>query len=377
MHDPRLAKLADVLVNYSAKVKKGDLVTIVGDPAAMFAVEALFEAIYKAGGHPSFHPKSEAMQELLLTHGSVEQLQHVSPFEEHRLAHCDVLMVLIYPTNTKYLSRVDPAKAAMAQAARREIIAMSIKRGAEGTLRYALTEIPSHAAAQDAQMSLRQYEDFVYKAGFLHLPDPVAAWRNLHEQQQRVCDYLMQKKVLKFVVPGSDGREGTDLTVEVSGRKWINCAGADNFPDGEVYTGPVSAEGVVNFNFPAVYKGMECDGVRLKFAGGRVVEASATKNEDYLIKLLDQDAGARVMGEIAIGTNYSITEFMKNTMFDEKIGGTFHAAVGAGFPETGCMNESGLHWDMVCSLRQGGTIHADGELIQRDGVFLRQGWPGN
>ena len=148
-----------------------------------------------------------------------------------------------------------------------------------------------------------------------------------------------------------------------------------------MFTGPQGADGHVNYTFPAVYQGREVEGVRLVFKGGRVVDASAKKNEEFLIKMLDQDAGARTMGEIAIGTNYSIKDFSKNTLFDEKIGGTFHAAVGAGYPESGSKNESGLHWDMVCDLRglggrPGGVNEADGKVISRDGKFVDAGWPG-
>ena len=224
----------------------------------------------------------------------------------------------------------------------------------------------------------------------LHLPDPVGAWRRLHEQQERLRVYMQGKREVRFTAPANDGRsgeggvgvgvgrrhEGTDLTVDVSGRMWINCAGGENFPDGEVFTGPRGVEGVVNFTHPAVYRGCVVEGVRLRFRAGRVVEASATTNEEYLIAMLDQDEGARNAGEIAIGTNYELTRFTGNTFFDEKIGGTFHIAAGAGYPATGNCNESGLHWDMVCDLRRGGTIHADGELVQRDGRFVFEGWPG-
>jgi len=386
VRDLRLDKLADVIVGHSTRVKPGDLVTIVCDPGAMSAVEATFEAVLRAGGHPSFHPRCESLQELLLRHGSEAQLTHVSPFESHRLATCDVLIVLGYQNNTKFVGNIDPRRIAMNQAARRGLLAMSLKRKAAGQTRYVLTEIPSHAAAQDAQMSLTQHADWVYRAGFLHLPDPVAAWRGLEAQQQKVCAYLESKRTLRFCVPPCNGErgarphDGTDLTVDVSGRSWINCAGQENLPDGEVYSGPRGMNGVVNFTFPAVFRGKEVEGVRLEFKDGRVVGAKATKNEEYLIRLLDQDEGARVAGEIAIGTNDHLTRFTGNTFFDEKIGGTFHVALGAGYPETGNTNESGLHWDMVCDLRPGGafpespggTIHGDGELFHAEGKFVRE-----
>lgn len=383
MRDPRLNRLAEVLVNYSTAVKKGDLVTIVGEPGCMPAVEAIYEAVLRAGAFPSFHPKSERLHELVLRHGSDEQIRHVSPFELHRLATCDVLMVLLCPINTRFLGGIDPARVAAAQVARRELFSMSLQRKAAGEMRYVLTEIPGDAGAQDAEMSLTDYADWVYRAGFLHLPDPVAAWRSLQVQQERARVYLQERSTLRFQAQPSDGsrggrrHDGTDLTVDVSGRTWINHCGAENFPDGEVESGPRGADGVVNYTFPAIYRGVEVEGIRLKFKDGRVVEASAAKNEDYLIKMLDQDEGARVMGEIALGTNYQLKGFTRNTFFDEKIGGTFHAAVGAGYPESGNTNQSGLHWDMVCELRQGGTVHADGELVQKDGRFVFEGWPGS
>ncbi len=390
MRDPRLHNLADVLVNHCTSVNCGDLVTIVADPGAMPAIEAVYEAVLRAGGHPSYHPRSDSLQELLLTHGTDEQLKHTCPFEHYRLAHCDVLMVMIYQNNARFLGRVDPRRIALAQSARRGLTTMSLQRGAQGQVRYTLTELPSHAAAQNLDMSLTQYEDWVYRAGFLHLPDPLAAWRTLHAQQEKVCEYLQSKRTLRFQAPACDGthnarrHDGTDLTVDVSGRTWVNCAGGENFPDGEVFSGPRDVNGVVNFTFPAVYRGREVEGVRLQFKAGRVVEASATKNEEYLIAMLDQDNGARNAGEIAIGTNYHLKDCSKNTFFDEKVGGTFHIAVGAGYPQTGNTNESALHWDMVCDLRPGGsfpgspggTIHADGELFHKDGHFLVNGWPG-
>lgn len=379
MPDRDLERLADVVVRYCARVRIDDLVTIVGEPSSESAVESLFEAILRAGGHPSFHVKSERLQEVLLREGSDAQIQHVSPFERHRLETCDVLIVLRAPRNTRFLEEMDPRKVALWQSARGELMAMSMGRAAEGKMRYVLTEIPTEAAARDAGMSFKEYQEWVYRAGFLDLPDPVAAWKELSDSQERMIEFLSRKRILRFQSPPSRGgeswkHEGTDLTVDVSDRIWVNCAGGENFPDGEVFTGPRSAEGVVNFTFPAVHTGREFEGIRLQFREGRVVEASATRNEEALIALLDQDEGARFIGEIALGTNYRL-EFTKNTFFDEKIGGTFHLALGAGYPETGNDNRSGLHWDLVSDLRAEGTVHADGELIQRDGRFLMDGWP--
>lgn len=384
MRDPRLDRLADVLVRYSTKIKRGDLVGITAEPGALPLVEAVAEAAIKIGANVVWVPRAESLIEALLTHGTTEQIAWASPLSLHHIETIDVHIGLWAPVNTKSLSRFDPAKSALLQQARKPYLKTFFERTAAGKLRWCGTQFPNQAAAQDAEMSLAQYADFVFRAGLLHLPDPVAAWRQVHERQERVREYLQGRKTVRFRVPPHAGHDGTDLTVDVSKGVWINCAGTENFPDGEVFAGPGAVDGHVNYTFPAVYQGREVHGVRLKFKAGRVVDAHAEKGEDFLIKMLDQDQGARNLGEIAIGTNYSIKEFTRNTLFDEKIGGTFHAAVGAGYPESGSHNESGLHWDMVCDLRPdtkvdqpGGTIEADGEVFHRDGKFLKAGWPGN
>jgi aminopeptidase len=221
-------------------------------------------------------------------------------------------------------------------------------------------------------MSLAEYEDFVFKAGLLDQDDPVAAWKRISERQQRLADFLNGKSDYRVVAAN-----GTDVRMSVAGRRWINCDGHENFPDGEVFTGPVldSVNGQINFSFPAVHHGREVLGVKLKFKDGKVVDASADKGQDFLIKMLDMDSGSRFLGECAIGTNYSIRNFTRNTLFDEKIGGTVHFAVGAGYPETGNTNQSGLHWDMVLDLRQGGHAEIDGVRINENGRFTRPEWP--
>ncbi|MBS0191899.1 MAG: aminopeptidase [Phycisphaerales bacterium] len=380
MLDPRLHKLADVLVRYSTSVKKGDLVAIRSDPVAFPLVEATFEAVLKAGGYPVWVPQSDRLTEILLMHGSEEQLRFLSPLDMHRIGTIDVQIAFWGESNTKHLSRVPSQRVALHQSARRPFMKVFMERAGTKSLRWVGTQFPTDAAAQDAEMNLEQYADFVFRAGLLHLPAPAAAWREISIRQQRVRDFLQGKKQVHFKVPAHDGHDGTDLKVDVSKATWINCDGHENFPDGEVFAGPQGADGHVNYTYPAVYQGREVEGVRLVFKDGRVVDASAKKNEEFLIKMLDQDAGARTMGEIAIGTNYSIAEFSRNTLFDEKIGGTFHAAVGAGYPESGSTNESGLHWDMVCDLRgdtrrPGGTIEADGEVFQQNGRFVQSSWP--
>lgn len=387
MRDSRIDKLASVIVNYSAGVKPGQLVRLSGEPVAMPLLEALYEATLKAGGHPVLRCSPESMHEAFLEMASDAQLTYVNPLLKHEIETIDVSIGIWAETNTKGLSRVDPQRQGLASSARKPILKTMMDRAAlpkndPKKLNWCGTLYPTLASAQDAEMSLRQYEDFVFNAGFLNYEDPVAEWKKVHNAQEKLRAYLQGKHEIHFQTPN-----GTDLKVNVEGMTWINCAGHENFPDGEVFTGPNlnapdgGVNGIVHYSFPAVHNGREVHDITLRFEKGRVVEASASKNQDFLLQMLDQDPGARNLGEIAIGTNYNIQEYSRNTLFDEKIGGTFHAAVGAGYPESGNNNESGLHWDMVCDLRPakekgtGGTITVDGEVISRDGQFLFEGWP--
>lgn len=399
MRDPRLDKLADVLVNYSTKVRPGQLVLIKGDPVAMPLIEAIFEHVVKAGGHPTLKLTPASCQDIFMQDASEEQLQFVSPLALAEVEHIDASIGIWADTNTKSATRLDPKRGALASAARKPVFEIFMKRAAAAEfpddypgvkpLKWVGTQYPTHASAQDAERSLREYTDFVFSAGHLDQTNPAAAWETIRDQQQKVTDYLNGKKLIHFQT-----NAGTDLKVNIDGMTWLNSAGECNFPDGEVFTGPNlnhadgGVNGVVKYSFPAVHNGREVHDITFIFENGKVVDVSAGKNEEFLLAMLDQDKGARFAGEIAVGTNYAITEYTKNTLFDEKIGGTFHLAVGAGYPETGNTNESGLHWDMVCDMRtrkladgstdpkSGGTITVDGEVIQRDGVFVFDGWPG-
>ena len=372
MRDPRLERLADVLVGYSAAVKPGDLVRVQSPVVGAPLVEEVVRRVLRAGGHPLVRMTPDALGEIVLKESGAAQLDYQSPLAMAEVEAIDCHIGLWAEMNTRALTNCDPAKSAAMAKARRPVGERFLRRAAEGKLRWVGTQYPTQASAQDAEMSLSEYEDFVFAAGLLDAPDPAAAWRAVSERQQRLTDSLNGSREYRVVAAN-----GTDLRMSVEGRTWINCDGHENFPDGEVFTGPVEAtvNGTVAFSFPAVHLGRECDGVRLTFRDGVVVDASAAKGEDFLHKMLDTDPGARRLGECAIGTNYSITRYTKNTLFDEKIGGTAHFAVGSGYPETGNCNESGLHWDMVVDLRPGGSIEVDGEKISIDGRFTRVGFP--
>lgn len=372
MRDPRLGRLAQVLVSYSTGVREDDLVEIRGITVAEPLVIELYTAVLQAGGHPVVNVRPDALQEIFLRVAAEDQLRFISPIARETVERIDVSIGVWADENTRALTGADPRKQAIASAARKELLNRFLERAAKKELRWVGTQFPCQAAAQDAEMSLREYEDFVFGAGYLDSPDPAAVWRKISERQQRMVDALNGKKELRF-----RAANGTDVSFGIGGRVWINCDGHENFPDGEVFTGPLedATTGLVRFSFPAVYQSREVTGVVLRFKDGRVVDASAEKGEEFLIRMLDQDPGARILGELAIGCNYAVTRYTKNTLFDEKIGGTFHLALGAAYPETGAKNQSGLHWDMVCDLRSGGTIAADGEIISENGRFLAPDWP--
>jgi aminopeptidase len=375
MCDPRLDRLARVLVHYSTQVKKGDVVRIrmpsVAEPLAL----AIYKEVLGAGGHPFIRLVPEECAELMAKHGSTAQLRYLSPYDKDEFSTINVDIAAWANRNTRAMTNVDPKKQATMSKARRPLLEIAMARMSKkgkAKLRWVGTQYPCHAAAQDAEMSLTEYADFVFKAGLLHLRNPAAAWKKISTKQRRLVDFLNKAREVRFVAPG-----GTDIRFGVKGRKWINCDGENNFPDGEVFTGPIESatEGEVHFSFPAVYHGREVTDVRLRFRAGKVVDAHASKGKDFLYQMMDQDEGGRVLGELAIGTNYAIKKFTRNTLFDEKIGGTVHMALGAAYPESGGKNKSALHWDMVCDLRRGGRIEVDGRVILRNGRFVRSSWP--
>ncbi len=366
MSDERLKKLAEILVNYSAKVKPGDFVLIQAEEVAIEWIEAVAEKAIKAGAHVETLVDLPRIKETLLKYGNDEQLIHERMIQKSVLKKADVWLTAWGSRNTKANSNIDPRKlqlAAKGNASWRKIYS---ERMGNGSLRWCGTQFPTHAEAQEAEMSLAEYQDFVYGAGLLDLKDPLVAWEKIQERQQKWVEYLDRKKELHLV------SEHTDLTIRVEGRKWINSCGINNFPDGEIFTAPVENKinGYVNFTFPGIYMGKMIEGIYLEVKDGKVITASAQKGEDLLKALLETDDGARFFGEFAIGTNYSIQKFTRNMLFDEKIGGTVHMAIGDSLPETGGKNRSAIHWDMLCDMRKNGKIYADGELFFDKGKFI-------
>jgi len=366
MRDQRAQALAQILVRYSTKVTKGEVCVIQGTTGAEPLLLYIYEEVLRAGGLPIVQLTPEEAMASFYEIASDDQLDWIPPTTEWMTENADVRIVALADANSRALSQADPKKQARSQLARKQLMETLMKRSADGELRWVLTLFPTHAYAGDAGMSLSAYEDFYYGACLATDEDPVTAWERQSSEVNRLAEWIEGKEEVHITAPG------TDIRLGVAGRHWIPCAGSHNMPDGEFFTGPIetSVEGEVSFSFPAAYGGREVSGVRLRFESGKVVDASAEHGEDFLIEMLDSDDGARRLGEVGIGTNYGIVTGTKEILLDEKIGGTVHMAIGMSYPESGGVNSSAVHWDMVCDLRRGGTITVDGTELQRDGKFV-------
>jgi len=364
--DPRIEKLADVLVNYSVDLQPGQTVFIQAGTAAIPLVKAVVVAALKAGGNPFTRITIPGLDELFYRYASDDQIRHVAPPTKLIYESYDAMITFWSQENTKGLTNVPSEKLAMANAASRDVFQTFVQRMATKELRWVGALYPTNGYAQDAEMGLSEYEDFVYDACLPDPEDPVGFWQRLSARQQTYVDWLAGKKRIRIEGPN------VDLRMSIAGRIFENCDGKNNMPDGEIFTGPVedSVEGRVRFSYPSVYQGRKVEGIDLTFEQGRVVNASADKGEEFLLKTIDVDEGARYVGEFAIGTNEGITRATGHTLLDEKINGSFHMALGLGMPETGSKNQSAIHWDMVCDLSQGGRILVDDQLIYESGRFL-------
>ena len=362
MTDPRIDKLAQVLIHYSLGIQPGQQLRIATTPYADELSLAAYEQAVKAGAHVLIDNTIPGSEEIFYKYASDEQLEYVSPVRRLVIESFDALLTIGGEFNTRALSGVDPSRLARRRKASAPINKIFMERSASQVLRWCYTEFPTQASAQEADMGLADYREFVFGAGLLNDPDPVALWKEEGRRQQILIDWLAGKD--QVVLKGSN----IDLTLSIQSRIFKEADGKYNFPDGEIFTGPVedSANGWVRFRYPAIYDGQEVTDIELWFEKGRVIKEKADKGKDLLTSLLDSDDGARYLGEWGIGTNYGIQKFTKNMLFDEKLGGTIHLALGASYPETGGKNESGLHWDMLCDMAES-EVTVDGELFYKNG----------
>jgi aminopeptidase len=365
--DPRIERLATLLVDYSLGLGEGEVLRINSSDSAAPLILELQRAAVRRGAHAYSNVALDGLAEILVAEGSRVQREFVSDLALREVDRLDAEVTIWSEANTKSFSRADPEARGQVYAAERRLVNRRWERIGRGEMRWVGTLMPTNAHAQDAEMSLREYEDFVYRA--CHVAgdeDPVAHWQAVAAELSARAAEFADTREIRIVGPD------TDLRLGVAGRTWQPSYGTHNMPDGEVFTSPVETEteGEIRFTLPAVFYGREVEDIRLRFEGGRVVDAEARSGGDYLETLLDTDEGARVLGEFAFGLNYEIDRWTRNILFDEKIGGTVHLALGSSFEDCGGKNQSALHWDIICDLREEGEIYADGEPVWRAGHFL-------
>lgn len=353
MKDPRIESYAQLLVEHSMRVKPGDKVLIRGEIGAAPLMEEMTRFVLRAGGFPFVQATWDSLGRIRLEEASIEQLSTVTDIDRVMLTGFDCTAFVRAPENTKMLSGTDSAK----QGAQAKAM-QPFMRHLINNVRWVTCNFPTNALAQDADLSLDEYADFVFGACLID-------WQETKAYMNQIKDTFDAASQVRIVGPE------TDLTFSIAGRQGIVCAGENNMPDGEVFYAPVedSAEGYITYDFPAIYRGREVDGVRLEFSKGRVVRAAARKGEDFLLSVLDTDEGARALGEFGIGCNFGITRFSRSILFDEKIGGTIHLALGRAYEESGGTNQSAVHWDMIKDLRREGRIELDGRVVQENGQF--------
>ena len=354
---PNPDAFAALLCDWCLEAREGDQVLVAATEPSLPLALAVHGALLERGAWPLMRLSPAALAESFYRHARDAQLDGFAPLELTEAQKADAFLTITAPTNTRALAAVDPARIARVGRARAPI------QEARLAGRWCGTLWPTAAAAQQAGMSEDDYASFVTRALFLDRPDPVQAWRELTEVQGRLVGRLAVAREIRIEAPD------TDLRLRVDGRTWINSDGKHNMPSGEVFTGPLedSANGTIRFTIPSSPSGLEVADIRLRFSEGRVVEAGAERGDEYLQAALETDAGARFLGEIGIGTNAGIDRPTGSIMLDEKMAGTVHLALGRSYLVTGGTNQSALHWDMICDLRDGGRLSVDGETLPLTG----------
>ena len=364
--DPFDDSYARVIVEHALAVRSGQSVLIEAGQAAEPLARAVHRRVLEAGGHPTVQLLPDGWIEAKAECAAEEVLGEPDPLKLAWYERVDCRVSLLALSNVRQLAHVPPARAAAVETGRLRAVQILLERDARGEAVWCGAQYPTSAYAQAAGLSLDGYRRLLARALKLDQPDPVVAWRAEGERQERLISQLSEVEELRIVAAG------TDLRLRVRGRRWVGASGRHNLPDGEVFTGPHedATEGHVTFAMPSAWGGQRVEGARLRFAAGRCVEAEAESGGEFLRAALDTDAGARTLGEFAFGLNEAIVAPTLDTLLDEKIGGTVHMALGASYAVTGGTNRSALHWDLVCDLRDGGEVYADGALIQRAGRFL-------
>lgn len=360
MDEASLTRWADLLTGYCLRVAKGEAVGIYSEIEARPLVEACYRSVVARGGIPLLRLSLPGLEEHFLRHSTDEQLATIPGLSYYEADSLPCRIRISAETDTRSMAQVDPRRQAIRDRAYGPV------RKLMGRNRWVITQYPTASYAADARMPLGAYSKYVASAMFLDHSSPENAWIELGRRQAAYADFFKTVRQVHIEAPG------TDLTLDVSGRTWINSDGRRNMPSGEIFTGPVedSAHGTLACSFPVCRGGREVGGIALQFRNGEVVSAQSSSSQDYLLEMLDLDPGARRVGELGIGLNPGIDRFTGSILYDEKIAGTIHVALGQSYPETGGTNTSALHWDLIVDLRQDGRIRADGRVVMENGNWL-------
>jgi aminopeptidase len=352
---------ADLLTGYCLEVQPGQQISVRSSTGAAPLLLELQRAILERDAWPILRIDLPGQARAFYDHAGDRHLDEISSLALAEAKGIDATLGITATADVRELVGVDPARMTRLARARRPLREEMMKK------RWCSTLWPTEALAGQAGMPLADYEAFVSRALFLDQPDPVASWGGLRAFQAKLIRRLESARDVRIEA------DGTDLTLRVAGRTWVNSDGKRNMPSGEVFTGPheQSANGHIRFTVRSAPEGVDVDGVELEFREGEVVSARAATGEEYLRRALETDGGARFLGELGIGTNFGIDRPTGTILFDEKIGGTVHLALGRSYPETGGRNASALHWDLICDLRAGGRLTADGDVLMLDGRFAR------
>lgn len=353
MADPRIIETAKILVEYCNNVKKGDKVIIDSSVTASPLVREVYKLCIQKGAYPRVNIGLSGLTKIYYDYASKEQLEHFPELTMQEAKYADSFISIGAPANTRSLTSVDAKKIALRSKITNPISEEILKK------KWVIFYYPTNALAQEADMSLEEFEDFVYSA-------TIQDWKKMSKEENKLKEVLDNGKEVQII------GKNTDLRFSIEGRKACKGDGKNNMPCGEVFIAPVenTTQGHIEYSFPAIRASREVDGIKLKFKDGKVIEATSTKGQDYLRECLEMDAGAKYLGEFGIGFNKNIQRFVKNILFDEKIAGTIHLALGRAYKEGGGTNMSALHWDMIKDLRQEGKVIIDGRVIQDKGKFL-------
>ncbi len=362
-----LEKYARLLVNYCLEVKHDDKVYITASYLAEPLLREVITEVYKAGGHPVLNVELNLGNANVLTYGDTHQLQWINPARKIAMETFDCYLNIRAPfeKGDDEKEPVNTEKYQIFQEAQRALNQLYFERTGNGSMRRCLCQYPTQAGAEDAEMALEEYEKFVFQSCYLFDENPVEKWLEVRATQKAYVERLNKADKIHYKGPN------IDMTFSVKGRTWINSDGRANMPSGEVFSAPIedSVNGKAYFSYPTIYMGKDVEGVTLEVKDGEVISWSAEKGQDVLDKVFSIP-GARKWGEVAVGTNYNIQRTSRNILFDEKIGGSIHMAVGQSYKQCGGLNESTVHWDMITDMKNGGEIWADGELIYQNGRFL-------